>query len=84
MMEETDAADEADEDHCVVCGRETKTRYRDMRVCGGCKKFHQKCVKSKCFRDFCCHQNTRCNLGHKTPCSFCWWNKCVSLGLSEK
>ncbi len=42
-----------------------------------------KCVKSRCYMDFCCAGNSSCDLSVRSPCSFCWWGACLAAGLVE-
>ena len=75
VMEEEEADEQ--EGGCVICNRDTEDKFRDKTVCGNCKKFYQRCVKTRCYKDFYCHNDARCDLKHKSPCSFCWWHKFV-------
>ena len=72
------------EDQCVVCDKKTDNQYKDKTVCIVCKKFVMKCIKSRCYKDFCCAGNSSCDMSVKTPCSFCWWSRCVTAGLINK
>ena len=46
-------------------------------------RFVMKCVKSRCYMDFCCAGNSSCDLSVRSPCSFCWWAACLAAGLVE-
>ena len=72
-----------DGDKCVVCDRLCTSVYREKIVCTICKKFFLKCVKSRCYKDFCCANDSTCDMKHITRCSFCWWSKCVISGLTN-
>jgi len=72
-----------DGDKCVVCDRGCTSVYREKIVCTICKKFFLKCVKSRCYKDFCCANDSTCDMKHKSRCSFCWWSKCVFEGLTN-
>lgn len=71
---------------CAVCGRITDNTFQTKLCCGVCKRFFLKSVKSRCFKDFCCSGNSRCEIsgGQKLQCSQCWWTKCISKGLKVK
>ena len=70
-------------DKCVVCDRDCTSVFKDKIVCAVCKKFFLKCVKSRCYKDFCCADDSSCDMSHKSRCSFCWWSKCVISGLTN-
>ena len=72
-----------DGDKCVVCDRVCTSVYREKILCTICKKFFLKCVKSRCYKDFCCANDSTCDMKHKSRCSFCWWSKCVFEGLTN-
>ena len=77
VMEEEPAEDINEEGHCCVCNRETEDSFKDRTVCVTCKKFFLRCVKTRCYKDFYCSNDSKCDIRVKTPCSFCWWNKFV-------
>ena len=72
---------EEEEVKCVVCWKVTGHKYQEKSCCGSCKKFFLKCAKSRCFKDFCCSGSSQCEVTSKTPCSHCWWSRCVKSGL---
>jgi len=72
---------ESQEEKCVICRKTTSNKFQDRSCCNGCKKFFLKCAKSRCFKDFCCSGSSQCDVIGKSPCSHCWWSRCVKSGL---
>lgn len=72
-------------EYCRVCGETRTIGYHHGAVtCEACKKFFERNAKGKCAQLKCNFDKGNCvvNKNTRNGCSFCRYQKCVSLGMS--